>query len=1034
MKKTLHKKVLISILSVITAFTLTFGLASLNLQSKVYAATENVYGFETEYVGANWYGVVSRLPISDGATSVTFKYKITEQSTTLSAFFGIARGTFTGNNYSGTVNATANIDYFRINSSTDYTIVGAEYTVTMNLSNFANTTISGINNGTEISGLSLPTLTTGTDVTNDHVGLLLAGANYNAKYEISCYDNLGKDLQITTLSLDNSSVSSVLTAPEDTDILTTGSLSDVLFARTSTITFANGNRAHHGLINFEATYVENSNDLKSKGSSDGNAIHINLAGAVNSKNWIMYTLQFGGKVKVADMGENQKLVIKWMSNFTSAKLTYIYSNTDTTKSANNGVSLNISASSTFVEYSLNKTQCALLADIDGYVEGFTILMVGEDASSTAASLYIDEIYLYEEYVNENPVVYTFETDYVDDLAWYGVVTRFAVSENARKVYFNYKIVEQNQTPGLLAYARGTFTRNANGGSANTDYLRAGAPANLYIVGAEYTIVFDLSNFSNTSVSGKTASGDEITIPALVFTSGIDVTNDRFGLFLGGNGYKSKYEISCYDDTGKDLAITTLSIENSSFTDNLIATTDENVITEGIASDSIFVRTGQVSFANGNRTQHSLINSEASYIVNSDELKTKGSKDGNAIQIDLAGVNNANNWLLYSIKFAVKINVNDISDGTQMIFKILFTLTKSSNTPMYLFPLRDNVRNVVAGSTVSIPVTASETFSEYSLTKSQMLALADADGYIDGLTLCVIGEASTNANAKIYLDHIELVTEQAEFDNYSITLDGKIGLNFYFSIPQTVIDDSSAKVTISINGKTSERTVTEQDTSEELYKFTVDVSPKDYLEKVTVKISGSTIDDVVVSKSVSDYLEYIINDQSGTYENERELCLAMKSYCIDAYNHFNSISVEEKYFEITKEIVDSYASVRTGELPDGVSVKAIGMILESETTLRVFFSAESEDLLDGIKLNGNDVTVKSRFYDNGGVIYYVDIENVSAKDLDTVYVITLGEFSICVSAMTYVRASLDLQDASVSLVNLTKSLYRYNQKANEYFEV
>lgn len=757
MKKVNLKKLWVGVLSVIAMLSLLFCVGVTDVRKNVYATTENSYGFQTDYTTADWVGVVSRLPISDGATSVTFKYKITEQSCTLSVFLGIARGTFTRNANNG----AANIDYFRINTPTNYTKVGAEYTVTMDLGNFANTTISGIENGAEISGLTLPTLTTGTGVTNDHVGLLLLGANYTAKYEISCYDNLGKDLQITTLSIENTALSGVISQPNDTKTLSTGSLDDTTFVRTGAVLFANGNRTQHSLINDEAGYVENDEDLKAKGSVDGNALRIDIAGASNTNNWLMYSFEFGGKVKVSEMGENEKLALKIMSNF--GKGMYLFSNDDGTRATASGVVLTVLSTNIFTEYYLTQEQCLKLADSEGYITGLTIFVVGESAVSAASTLYIDEIYVYEEYVNDNPVNYTFTADYTDN-NWLGVVSRLPVSSNAKKVYFNYKIIEQNQAPTVLSYARGTFTKRRGAPTVNTDYLRANSPANLYIVGAEYTVVFNLSSFGTTAVYGKTVSGETITIPALTYNVGTDVTNDHLGLFLVGSGYNAEYQISCYDDTGKDLQLTTLSASNSSVANVISAPENSDVITNGTVEDTLYVgvnitgfapvgEVGQTGYNPNYKEQHSLINAEASYIKNDEDLKAKGSVDGNALYINLAGANNAQNWLFYSMQFGGKVKVSELSEGSKLSIKMFSTATRSGNTPIYLFPLHDNTRKL-DNNAVSVSVTASRVFTEYELTLTQMANLTDEDGYFSGFSMIVIGAASTQ-DAKIYIDEIKV---------------------------------------------------------------------------------------------------------------------------------------------------------------------------------------------------------------------------------------------------------------------------------------
>ena len=126
----------------------------------------------------------------------------------------------------------------------------------------------------------------------------------------------------------------------------------------------------------------------------------------------------------------------------------------------------------------------------------------------------------------------------------------------------------------------------------------------------------------------------------------------------------------------------------------------------------------------------------------------------------------------------------------------------------------------------------------------------------------------------------------------------------------------------------------------------------------------------------------------------------------------------------------YASVKKGTAPVGLNYKSGQLVLTSETTILFNFN-----LADGHKIseytfkNGNKVlTPKLR----SGNVYYVEIPNVASSELDTMYTVTVGNFSVSYAALTYAYNQLKKDTTEESLQNLLRSLVLYNKEANNYF--
>ena len=61
-----------------------------------------------------------------------------------------------------------------------------------------------------------------------------------------------------------------------------------------------------------------------------------------------------------------------------------------------------------------------------------------------------------------------------------------------------------------------------------------------------------------------------------------------------------------------------------------------------------------------------------------------------------------------------------------------------------------------------------------------------------------------------------------------------------------------------------------------------------------------------------------------------------------------------------------------------------------------------------------------------------IDNVASDELDNMYTVTVGDFSVTYGALTYAYNQLKKDTASDALKNLLRAMVLYNQEANEYF--
>lgn len=295
---------------------------------------------------------------------------------------------------------------------------------------------------------------------------------------------------------------------------------------------------------------------------------------------------------------------------------------------------------------------------------------------------------------------------------------------------------------------------------------------------------------------------------------------------------------------------------------------------------------------------------------------------------------------------------------------------------------------------------------------------------------------------------------------NLTLDGNIGLNFYFEIEEnlknTVFENETAIVRFTLaDGR--EIDIAAKDgvvdtTAIEgmiLYKYSCELYAKQMADTVLAQfiMNGEVI--AAYEQSVVNYAKVIIANAEGKYSAQTiALVKAMLNYGATAqmtfsYNYTEGnadtlanaqLTEEEKKLDgVTVDIFEDYKA-------SGMTVEGLGtfvgsnLVLESETTLKVYFEPETDITLDKLtfKVGENEVTAMV-----SGNYYVIAITNIEAEALDTIYAVavsdgtTTGTFQCSVFAYCYSVLKDMTGSFSEELKNTVKALYLYNVAADAY---
>ena len=285
-----------------------------------------------------------------------------------------------------------------------------------------------------------------------------------------------------------------------------------------------------------------------------------------------------------------------------------------------------------------------------------------------------------------------------------------------------------------------------------------------------------------------------------------------------------------------------------------------------------------------------------------------------------------------------------------------------------------------------------------------------------------------------------------------TFNDKIKLNYYFDIPESVVDEGGAYVTIT-NGATAEAVtlpVEEADFVEgKGFRFSIPLAAKEATDTITARlfdqwgnelsiqnIDGDTdYTETGVQYSLAEYLTWLENHAENG--QERAVGAAAKDYCTAAQIYFDynadGLSVSSAVNTVTAETMSEYASTRKGDLPEGVSIRGISAMLESNNTLRLYLGFNDVDPYSFIySIDGSKVDLKQRSTDGA---YYLALESgVDPNHLQDEHIYSVSDgsytYSIKASVLTYARSCVITKNTKIS--NLGKTLYLYNKAAVDAF--
>lgn len=297
---------------------------------------------------------------------------------------------------------------------------------------------------------------------------------------------------------------------------------------------------------------------------------------------------------------------------------------------------------------------------------------------------------------------------------------------------------------------------------------------------------------------------------------------------------------------------------------------------------------------------------------------------------------------------------------------------------------------------------------------------------------------------------------AHVKGYSISLEGDIALNYYIAVPDSYVNLHGIKAEITAGDKTDTISlnttdkISTSDNYNSCYKLTAYLNAGQMEDEITLTLKDSEnkvidlcssvtekYEDNKAVKKITDYINEI--SESETTETITKELKNLVNYT-EIYGAYAAQLLNKKTVntdnlpnvtrtsesEIVSAVQEHKLKKTSGTLPDGITLLGASLLLDSQTSFRIYFKSEKtipEITIDGVNVNP---TEKSG-------VYYIQKSNISAQDLDTKSTVKFGNCELQFSALTYVYNVLNTPNADENTKQAVMALYDYNLYANNYFD-
>lgn len=299
--------------------------------------------------------------------------------------------------------------------------------------------------------------------------------------------------------------------------------------------------------------------------------------------------------------------------------------------------------------------------------------------------------------------------------------------------------------------------------------------------------------------------------------------------------------------------------------------------------------------------------------------------------------------------------------------------------------------------------------------------------------------------------------------YSITLDGKVGLNCFMEIDNDYANNSTTMNFSVINNvsETGEPNVLYSQSvpltddakviydGKTYYKFTCNLAAKEMTCGVKAQLVNGDKEGTAFYYNVAEYAYTLLNDE-GYDTKTKELVISMLNYGANSQTYFDFVTdylancdLPGSLTQLEDTQADELSAYKSSYTKDesytgSTSYYGSSLVLKSNTDIKHYFKLDETTSVDSISITGNNGN--SYRLTKSGNYYYVRVADIPAHLLGTSVTLTIKENNVKVGEISYSPLSYAYSVLSAyptddgthdSLRNNVKALYQYYLKADAY---
>ena len=288
--------------------------------------------------------------------------------------------------------------------------------------------------------------------------------------------------------------------------------------------------------------------------------------------------------------------------------------------------------------------------------------------------------------------------------------------------------------------------------------------------------------------------------------------------------------------------------------------------------------------------------------------------------------------------------------------------------------------------------------------------------------------------------------------YQVAIKGNFDLKYYIDLSKEAANDTDAYIEFKVGDRVQK--VKQRETSNGHYVYTCEVPVAQIGDKVTATLHYKDKSYALTQYSVKDYLNTIVQnkDKKEEYGKAADIASAILNYGARAQIYFGyktdslvnsalpDAEIKKMDSILAQDIKNAITNKESGNLENN-DFKYYGdsLVCKSDTGMKLYFENKNSLSLKEIEKK-YDISVKdckkqvSKSINRNMIC--ITINDLNATELDDNFVVQItnkqnSSQSMSVSTSPYIYIKKSMDSGNAKLINLSKAMYWYSQKAMEY---